>query len=180
MKTRKLLSTLALAGAGLMAGGAYAADVSKPLENLVLVDNGAYFGALYTGNNAGNTFTDKYAFTTTVSGILSGDLSSTHGNIKNGLDITDFSLYNAGGLVLAGTSLSTGLLDQWTFTTDTLAAGDYWVQVSGSVLSNAAGKYYANIALAPVPEPATYGMMLGGMGLLGVMARRRRKNSPEA
>ena len=176
MKTKKLLSALVLTGAGLLASGAYAADVSKPLENLELVDNSAFFGALYTGNNAGNTFTDKFAFTTSVSGMLSGDLTSLSGTALNGLDITDFSLYNAGGLVLAGTSLSTGMIDQWTFGSNTLAAGDYWVQVSGSVLSNAAGRYYANIALAPVPEPATYGMLLGGLGLLGFMARRRRQD----
>jgi len=29
-------------------------------------------------------------------------------------------------------------------------------------------------AIAPVPEPETYGMLLGGLGLLGVMARRRQ------
>jgi hypothetical protein len=31
--------------------------------------------------------------------------------------------------------------------------------------------------LAPVPEPETYGMLLGGLGLLGFLARRRRKQS---
>jgi hypothetical protein len=29
-------------------------------------------------------------------------------------------------------------------------------------------------ALAPVPEPATYGMLAAGMAILGVAARRRR------
>lgn len=29
--------------------------------------------------------------------------------------------------------------------------------------------------IAPVPEPETYAMMLGGLGLVGFMARRRRK-----
>jgi hypothetical protein len=37
----------------------------------------------------------------------------------------------------------------------------------GSLLSE-------NIPLAPVPEPQTYAMMLGGLGLLGAMARRRK------
>jgi hypothetical protein len=43
------------------------------------------------------------------------------------------------------------------------------------------GKFYAegvasgySVMLAPVPEPASYGMLLGGLGLLGVVARRRR------
>jgi len=37
----------------------------------------------------------------------------------------------------------------------------------GSLLSE-------NIPLAPVPEPQTYAMMLGGLALLGAMARRRK------
>jgi len=31
-----------------------------------------------------------------------------------------------------------------------------------------------NLTLAPVPEPTTYGMMLGGLGLLGFMAWRKK------
>ena len=30
-------------------------------------------------------------------------------------------------------------------------------------------------AIAPVPEPQTYALMLGGLGLIGFMARRKRK-----
>jgi len=30
---------------------------------------------------------------------------------------------------------------------------------------------------APVPEPATYGMMLAGLGLLGFIPRRRSKQA---
>jgi hypothetical protein len=37
----------------------------------------------------------------------------------------------------------------------------------GSLLSE-------NIPLAPVPEPQTYAMMLAGLGLMAVMARRRK------
>jgi hypothetical protein len=32
-------------------------------------------------------------------------------------------------------------------------------------------------AIAPVPEPQTYAMLLGGLGLVGFMARRKRKEA---
>ena len=35
----------------------------------------------------------------------------------------------------------------------------------------------ADGTLAPVPEPETYAMMLAGLGMLGFMARRRRKQA---
>jgi hypothetical protein len=31
------------------------------------------------------------------------------------------------------------------------------------------------LVTAPVPEPATWAMMIGGFGLLGAAARRRRR-----
>lgn len=177
MKSKTLLSAIVLASAGLMTHSAYAADISNPAETIVLEENAAFFGALFEGNNAGNTFTDRYDFTTTSAGALMADLFSGSGNARNGLDITGFALYDTSGLVLDGTQLSTGRLDEWTLSADSLAAGSYYVQVTGSVMSNAAGRYSANVALAPVPEPETYGMMLGGLGLLGFLARRRSKNA---
>jgi hypothetical protein len=34
--------------------------------------------------------------------------------------------------------------------------------------------------LAPVPEPETYGMMLAGLGVLGLLARRRKAAGKQA
>jgi hypothetical protein len=31
--------------------------------------------------------------------------------------------------------------------------------------------------IAPVPEPETYALMLGGLGVVGFMARRKRKQA---
>ncbi len=42
-------------------------------------------------------------------------------------------------------------------------------------LLNAINQHGANVA--PVPEPETYAMMLAGLGLLGLVARRRKRNA---
>jgi hypothetical protein len=57
-----------------------------------------------------------------------------------------------------------------------LAAGDYTVHITGtSVLRNTA--YNATVSALPVPEPETYGMLLGGLALVGVVARRKAKKA---
>ena len=38
---------------------------------------------------------------------------------------------------------------------------------------NGSAIYYDNLSLAPVPEPSTYALMLAGLGLIGLAARRR-------
>jgi hypothetical protein len=43
------------------------------------------------------------------------------------------------------------------------------------MVSNTAASFGGAVMMAaPVPEPETYGMMLGGLGLLGFLARRRK------
>ncbi|GJI91856.1 FxDxF family PEP-CTERM protein [Duganella hordei] len=58
-----------------------------------------------------------------------------------------------------------------------LAAGTYTVHVWGvTAIKNT--QYTATVAALPVPEPETYGMMLGGLALVGaVAARRKAKNA---
>lgn len=56
-----------------------------------------------------------------------------------------------------------------------LGAGPLTLTVSG-IVSSGGGSYGGNINVLAVPEPETYAMMLGGLGLLGFMARRRKKN----
>lgn len=43
----------------------------------------------------------------------------------------------------------------------------------GTGLSHAG--FFGTPSLAPVPEPETYGMLLAGLGLIGAMARRKKK-----
>ena len=57
----------------------------------------------------------------------------------------------------------------------------YYVNVTGVTSGSLGGAYSGAIqlALAPVPEPETYAMLLAGLGLMGAVVRRRssRKTS---
>jgi hypothetical protein len=184
MKTAKTIAgTLAVAVAALLAQGASAADVSNPVKILDISDGFETFGHLVTGNNSGNTFTDKYAIKLTESFSISADVYSRSGTASNGLAISSLDLYNASGLVAHGQQLSDGAVDQWLLNSAALVPGQYFLQVSGSVLSNAAGRYSSSATLqqvSAVPEPATVGMLLGGLGLVGALSRRKRQQGERA
>lgn len=173
---KNIAAALALVGA---AAGAQAADISLSAGSVDVIDGADAFGRLITGNHAGDTFIDMYAFDVAGAASLTANLYSNAGNAKVGLDITGFSLYAADGtLVGNGTQVSTGKFDHWTLDLPGVAAGSgYYVAVTGSVMSQAAGHYTGDVTISPVPEPATYAMLLGGMALLGVAARRRSQQS---
>ncbi|MGO4378275.1 FxDxF family PEP-CTERM protein [Pseudoduganella sp. RAF19] len=170
---KQIAAALALTGATL---AAHAADISLSPAPIDLTDGVGLASRLITGNNSGNTFADQYTFSLSgVSNVLA-DVYSFSGNAKNGLDITGFSLFNAAGtLVSSGNQLSTGQTDQWVLDLGKLAADNYYLQVSGSALSKSAGSYTTNLSVSAVPEPATYGMLLGGLAVLGLATARRRK-----
>lgn len=65
----------------------------------------------------------------------------------------------------------------WKFNFSNLAAGNYTLQFNLLGGGNYTGSYSISAVTSPVPEPETYGMMLVGLGLMGMIAFRRQKNS---
>jgi hypothetical protein len=173
---KSVIAAAMLASASLGSGAAMAVGVTIPSQEVVLAGSSAFFGNFFDEDQMGNSFDDHFTFSV-AGGIPSNFdaiVSSISRTADTGLDVNALNLFTASGTQVAtGTSLNTGAIDVWTLKAGSLAAGDYYVQVAGTMVSNSSGAFGGALMLAPVPEPATYGMMLAGLGLIGFMARRR-------
>ena len=172
-----LLATLVLATAAL--APVHAEDISNGPQALPVLDNSAYFGDSFAANNNGDTFMDRFVFNVTGSPHdLDAIVSSVSRTAATGLDITAFGLFADGGALITAGGGSSGAQDVWTISASNLAEGSYYLMVSGTMLADAAGSFGGAVMLNPVPEPATYGMLLAGLGMLGLWARRRPGGAP--
>jgi hypothetical protein len=174
--TKSLVAAIMLATASCASTSVLAQVISSPPAPLDLFDNTAFFGDSFAKNNSGATFADQFTFSITdpVAQEFDSIVLSISRSSDTGLDITDLALYDSSNkLVSSGTELSGGRVDFWKLSDVILPSGDYYLQVSGRMVSTTAGSFGGVVNLVPVPEPETYGMMLGGLGLLGFLARRR-------
>ena len=129
----------------------------------------------------GNTITagaifDTFAFSLAgPASVASGVLS--FGNIVGGA----YSLYSYGIDGLMGTGDDVGV-GAWTFGaapathTVSLTAGSYYYSVFGGVPGTASYAIASAVTTAPVPEPETYALLGAGLGVIGFVVSRRRRD----
>lgn len=176
------INSLIVATMLLSAPAVHARDISSPVETLTIATgaNSIGFNNAFAAS-AGDTFADRFAFTLDGVARLDFTATSSASRSKTGLDLAEFGLYNAAtnALVRGGTldylNLG-GRYDKFSLAYDNLAAGHYYLQVAGKMLSGS-GSFAGNgvITVSPVPEPAMPLMLLGGLAVLAIGARRRAK-----
>ena len=81
-----------------------------------------------------------------------------------------------GGVMDFAGPVSNGTANTYAISNIALGIGTYTINLAGTANSDAAfqGTVKFNLAAAGVPEPATWGLMLLGFGLMGSSMRRRR------
>jgi len=162
MKSIVLAATLALSAAG-----AYAEDISKTIS-LSEGPPGTYSAGFDIVHTVAGAFTDTITFEPSVTGWTNGSLITISTGPVTNIDFTSASI---NGLSFTFNSTPGG--GEYGFTIPGFLTGPLVMTVMGTAGANAS--YGGTLNVSAVPEPETWAMMLGGLGLMGFMARRRKK-----
>jgi hypothetical protein len=157
------------------------------------VSTGSNLGVSATGSGAPWNFQDNIlfdtngaavqaqasAFLTNVSDLQIRIIALNNPATGTSFDVTSAAnaseLLNGSGVVTienGWTNFVSGPIDYTATMLNSIAAGDYILQIRGEAA--AGSSYSGNITFAPVPLPGTLVMLLSGLGLLGVVGAQRR------
>jgi hypothetical protein len=175
----KTIATLA-AAITLAAGSAHASSTSVDWGAL-----GAGASRAGVGFPTGGSFLDTYRFSISDAFLDSSVAVSNNILPAYGIASGSYSLFSFGANNLMGDADDALFGGSWSFdgttgslvNTVSLTAGNYYFAVSGITTGLQGGFYTITTAIAPIPEPEIYGMLLAGMALMGFLARRRQRLS---
>lgn len=170
-----LLSTAALAVALAGAGAAHAENL---VNNVNLAGNGgstlsAPFGVIHLQTGL---FEDTFNLSPT-NGLWQVDSSVVTIGFQP-LSNLDFTGASINGHAMTLTSEMGGVLEYGWLVNEQIQ-GPLVLTVQGNVtgfMGGASASYSGTVNISPIPEPQTYGMLLGGMSLLAWMSRRKIPN----
>lgn len=104
------------------------------------------------------------SFTSGTFSVLTGGLGFTIGSVL--LDATPFAFTT--------TNFGDSTFEQYTLTASSLAANTHTISVFG--IGTAGSGYTGNVVITPAPEPQSYALILAGLGVIGFIGLRRKKN----
>lgn len=162
MKFHQIAAAATLALSAAFAHAAAAVPVlDMPADNVVLV----------TGVTLSET--TAYEFDFDIHGG-SFSLFLTADSMGAGAKITSFDIYDAANDAspLAYSLKDTFIPNVWSITVDNAGAGSYYASLKG--VGTGSLVISLDAALAPVPEPETYGLALAGLLVAGVALRKRQ------
>jgi hypothetical protein len=170
-----------LAGTALALGSTAAnAAITLAIDSPGLNTGGsAAFAGKVTGTGSAASFTDTFLFNLTNPQLVNGHVDTLL--ISGGLLDIDFtSIYID---TIANAFTQTGFdpnTETWQLVPGaSLTSGNHNLFVSGNY-NTAVGSnptYSGTLNIAPVPEPATWGLMILGFGAIGLTMRGRRRRT---
>ncbi|MBC7858568.1 MAG: PEP-CTERM sorting domain-containing protein [Burkholderiaceae bacterium] len=166
MKLRSAILAAALVAA---LPSAFAEDIASNVPLVAGSSPGWYSAGFSVTHLVDGLFTDTFTFSPPIDpSNVDASLVTIGFDQPHNVDFTSATLN--------GTPMSlqpTGIFEAG-FLTPTFMSGPLTLTVIGNAGDNAS--YAGTLNVTPVPEPEMYGMMLGGLALLGAMARRRKQD----
>ncbi|MFJ3057706.1 FxDxF family PEP-CTERM protein [Herbaspirillum sp. NPDC087042] len=172
---KKLIGGVLLASA-LCAAGA-TANAAQINGSTALTFNSASttsFGSEFGAGTTGQSFLENFTFSYASPFSFSSAVISIALDGVSRLNLSSLTLTGNGG-TWTGVKTTLGDTQVYTLRTNSLLSGNYTLSIGGLVSGSTGGSFGGNISIAAVPEASTMAMMLGGLGVVGFAAYRRRR-----
>lgn len=162
--------------------------LKKVLLVAALFASSSAFAAPYSFNTQDPSQLDdfnvgSFAFVTLNDDTLDSALFDLTGSFTTGnkmlVSSSPFALYNTTTQTVAGTQFTSLANNTYSFNFAGLSAGTYELRFNlpGGSNRNSPinGSYSISAVTAPVPEPETFALLMAGLGLLGMVARKKSR-----